>query len=140
MKKIYLLICLVTLFLIGCTDQVSDKKDLHMLSRVDAFPIVEGTKMEEFIVADEKELSSIREIFGQVQWTPGVEAEMARMEDFQLTLFYTYDENMPERLFEYKIWFNEDETATILSNVSRENFGGLEKDGAGKLKKILSVD
>ncbi|MBM7621053.1 hypothetical protein JOC95_002926 [Bacillus tianshenii] len=140
MKKIYLLISLVTLFLIGCTDQVSDKKDLQMLSRVDVFPIVEGTKMEEFIIVDEKELSSIREIFGQVQWSPDVEAEMERMEDFQLTLFYTYDENMPERLFEYKIWFNEDGTATIISDVARENFGGLDKDGAGELKEILSVD
>ncbi|WP_417899762.1 hypothetical protein ABN702_05590 [Bacillus haimaensis] len=91
MKKVYLLISLVTLFLIGCKDEVSDKKDLHMLSRVDVFPIVEGTKMEEFLIVDEKELSSIREVFEQVQWTPNVEAEMERMEDFQLTLFYTYN-------------------------------------------------
>lgn len=140
MKIIYLLICLVTLFLIGCTDQVSDKKELHMLSRVDAVPIEEGTKMEEFIVVDEKELSFIREIFGQVQWSPGVESEMERMEDFQLTLFYTYDENMPERLFDYKIWFNRDKTATLISNVASENFGKLDKDGAEELKEILSVD
>lgn len=140
MKRIYLLICLVTLFLIGCTDQVSDKKDLHMLSRVDVVPIEEGTKMEEFIVVDEKELSSIREIFGQVQWSPGVESEMERMEDFQLKLFYIYDEDMPERMFEYKIWFNKDETATLISNVARENFGELDKDGAEELKEILSVD
>ncbi|MGD6834494.1 hypothetical protein ACQCT5_20250 [Sutcliffiella halmapala] len=140
MKKVFLLISLVTLFLIGCTDQVSDKKDLQMLSRVDAFPIVEGTKREEFIIVDEKQLSSIREVFRQVQWSPDVEAEMERMEDFQLTLFYRYDENMPERLFEYKIWFNEDGTATIISDVARENFGGLAKDGAGEFKEILSVD
>ncbi|MFE7060876.1 hypothetical protein ACFVAD_01830 [Sutcliffiella sp. NPDC057660] len=140
MKKVYLLISLVTLFLIGCKDEVSDKKDLHMLSRVDVFPIVEGTKMEEFLIVDEKELSSIRKVFEQVQWTPNVEAEMERMEDFQLTLFYTYNENMPERLFEYKIWFNEDGTATIISNVARENFGKLDKDGAEELKEILSVD
>jgi len=135
-----MLISLVTLFLLGCTDQVSDKKDLHMLSRVDVFPIVEGTKMEEFILMDENELSSIREIFEQVQWTPNVEAEMERMEDFQLTLFYTYNENMPERLFEYKIWFSEDGTATIISDVARENFGELDKDAAKELKEILSVD
>jgi len=135
-----MLISLVTLFLLGCTDQVSDKKDLHMLSRVDVFPIVEGTKMEEFILMDENELSSIREIFEQVQWTPNVEAEMERMEDFQLTLFYTYNENMPERLFEYKIWFNEDGTATIISDVARENFGELDKDASEELKEILSVD
>ncbi|MCA1320663.1 hypothetical protein LC085_12140 [Bacillus tianshenii] len=140
MEKKFLWIILVTLFLIGCTDQVSDKQDLPMLSRVDVFSIVEGTKMEEFIIMDEKQLSSIREIFGQVQWYPDVEAEMERMEDFQLTLFYTYDENMPERLFEYKIWFNEDGTSTIISDAARENFGGLDKDGAGEIKLILSVD
>lgn len=140
MKKVYLLISLVTLFLIGCKDQVSDKKDIHMLSRVDVVPSAEGSKIDEFIVVDEKELSSIREIFGQIQWTPNVEAEMERMEDFQLTLFYTYNENMPERLFEYKIWFSEDGTATIISNVARENFGELDKDFAEELKEILSVD
>ncbi|MEH7178053.1 hypothetical protein [Neobacillus vireti] len=63
---------------------------------------------------------------------------MARKEDVKATLFFKYDENMPERLFEYQIWFNQsNDTAMIISSNVKEGYGTLDKENAQALEKIL---
>lgn len=45
---------------------------------------------------------------------------------------------MPERLFEYLIWFSQsNNTATIISNNVKEGFGTLDKEDAHTLENIL---
>ncbi|WP_170840823.1 hypothetical protein [Oceanobacillus limi] len=61
---------------------------------------------------------------------------MAKKEDVLVTLFYTFDENMPEKLYKYRVWFNGNGNATIISNNEEEGYGSLEEDSL-KLKNIL---
>lgn len=62
---------------------------------------------------------------------------MVKKEGALVTTFYTYDENMPERLYEYKIWFEENDTVTIISNKEDEGYGRLDKENAQNLQNIL---
>jgi hypothetical protein len=66
---------------------------------------------------------------------------MSRSEDLKTTLFLKYDENSPERLFEYQIWFNlVEDTTIILSNHEEEGYGTLDKENAKVLEAILLHD
>jgi len=49
---------------------------------------------------------------------------------FSATLFYTVDKNMPEKLYEYRIGFNENGTITIISNNEKERYGTLDKENS----------
>ncbi|QGS68236.1 hypothetical protein CV093_05220 [Oceanobacillus sp. 143] len=46
---------------------------------------------------------------------------MERKEDALVTLFYTLDENEPERLYEYRVWFNDNNDAEIFSNHEKKD-------------------
>jgi len=129
-KRIF--ICLFVFILIGCTDEVPKEFSLDQLTRID---VVE--KNEVMIISDEKTLSIIREVFKEIKWNPNKEAKMTRKEDIKITLFYTFDPNMPERLIEYRIWFHDDNTATILSQNEKEGYGMVEKEKSDILKDIF---
>lgn len=47
-------------------------------------------------------------------------------EDVLAILSYIYDKNMPERLYEYRIWFNVNDTGTFISNNEKEGYGMLD--------------
>jgi len=66
-----------------------------------------------------------------------VKPEMARKEDLLVTLFHTFDKNMPKRLYKYRLWFNTDDTATIISDNSTQGYGTLDKDNTDALKRAL---
>ena len=72
-----------------------------------------------------------------MKWEPNTEAKMARKEDLLVTLFYTVDKNMPERVYEYKIWFNQNETATMITNHENEGYGTLDQHNSRNLKNVL---
>ncbi|MDR7075793.1 hypothetical protein J2Y03_000781 [Neobacillus niacini] len=104
---------------------------------------MEGVKADEsyeeaFMITDLETVDVLRKAFKQVKWEPNVEPKMAIKEDVKATLFFKYDENMPERLFEYQIWFNQsNDTVTIISNNVNEGFGTLDKENAQTLENIL---
>lgn len=79
---------------------------------------------EERIIASSEKLQTIEQVFEQIKWSPKTEAEMARKEDVIATFFIQEEKNMPERLYDYQIWF-EGETATIISNKENEGYGRL---------------
>ena len=64
-------------------------------------------------------MALLEKTFEQIEWEPNKKADMSRKEDVMLTFFYSVEKNMPERLYEYRIWFNS-ETATIISNEKNE--------------------
>ena len=73
-----------------------------------------------------------------MKWQPNAEPKMVRNEDVKATLFFKYDENMPERLFVYQIWFIQSNgTATIISNNEKEGLGTLDKENAQELETIF---
>lgn len=130
------------MFLIGCINKVPNKFDLKQLTRIDIEEVnSDGSYEESVMITEEKTLEIIRKIFKQIKWEPNVESKMAREKDVKATLFYKYDENMPERLFDYQIWFNQNnETATIISNNEKEGYGNLDTENAQALENILLND
>ncbi|MEH7113789.1 hypothetical protein V7124_15555 [Neobacillus niacini] len=138
--NIYLIISMVFLmFLIGCSNNGSKEVNLNQLTRVDVEVVKADESYEEAVmITDVESLEVVRKSFEHIKWEPNVEPKMARKENVKATLFFEYDENMPERLFTYQIWFNQsNDTATIISNNEKEGFGTLDKENAQILEKIL---
>jgi hypothetical protein len=127
------------MFLIGCTTKVPSEFNLNQLTRIDVEVVKADESYDEAVMITDKEtIGMLRKTFRQIKWEPNAEPKMARKEDVQAILFFKYDENMPERLVEYQIWFHKsNHTATIISTNENENFGSLEKDHAMTLEKIL---
>src|SRR5690606_29840890 len=110
---------------------------LKQLTRVDV-QIFSGDNIEnEKIITDEENIKTLREIFTKIVWKENVKAQMARKEDVKATLFFTFDKNMPERLVEYFIWFNEGDASGTIIDREKHSLGKLNKDDAQKLKDIL---
>ena len=117
----------------------SKEFNFNQLTRVDV-EVGKGDESyeEAVMITDEETIDVLRKIFKEIQWEPNAEPKMARMEDVKATLFFEYDKNMPERLVEYEIWFNQSNgTATIMSNNEIEGFGTLDKDHAQTLERIF---
>jgi hypothetical protein len=131
MKKMMIFTFLLLFIVSACSKQeVSTKKD--ELSRIDV------RKINEVITITDKEtLTTMTNSFDHVKWQPNVEAEMARKEDLLVTLFYRFDKNLPERLYTYRIWFNVDDTATIISDNTTQGYGSLAKDHTEAIKREL---
>lgn len=127
------------MFIVGCTNKASEEFNLDQLTRVDVEVIKEDDSYEESVmITDEYTVDALRKAFKQINWDPNVEPKMVRKEDAKATLFFKYDKNMPERLFEYQIWFNQsNNTATIISNNEKEGYGTLGKEHARTLEDIL---
>ncbi|WP_428907972.1 hypothetical protein [Niallia sp. Krafla_26] len=136
---VYLIISLIfAAFLTGCTNKTPKEFHLDQLTRVDV-EVVNGNKsdQEDVMITDEETIDIIRKTFDHIKWEPNVQPSMDRKEDVKATLFFKYDENMPDRLFEYQIWFNQNNTATIISNNEKEGYGDLDKVHAQTLKNIF---
>ncbi len=121
MKKLAILTIILMLFLIGCSPDFQPE-----LTRVDVQKITkDGMKDgEERIIASKDELQTIDQVFDEIKWSPKTKAEMARKEDVLAIFFIQEEKDMPERLYEYRIWF-EGESATIISNKEQEGYGRL---------------
>ncbi|WP_079508590.1 hypothetical protein [Mesobacillus jeotgali] len=121
MRKLTIITMLLMMFISGCSSNFEPE-----LTRIDVQKINEdGTNDgEERLIADKKVLQSIEHAFSKIEWSPKTKAEMARKEDVIVTFFIQEEKNMPERLYEYRIWF-EGDTATITSEKENEGYGRL---------------
>lgn len=134
MKKIISLTFLFvsSLLLVACSEKEEP------LTRVDVQQVnEEGNAGEVVMITAQEKIDMISKSLKHVKWEPNTKVSMARKEDVFATLFYTYDENMPERPYEYRIWFNENETAEIISNNEKEGYGTLDKENSQNLKNAL---
>ncbi|TKH03527.1 hypothetical protein FC682_17510 [Peribacillus simplex] len=134
MKKIinFTSLFVFMVLLVGCIEEKGQ------LSRVDVQKIdTEGKYEDVVMITDRESIELLRQAFEQIKWDDKV-VKMARKPDVKATLFYNFDENKPERLYEYEIWFNESAgTVTIISNNENESYGELDKDNAQALKNIF---
>ncbi|MDM5281817.1 hypothetical protein [Peribacillus frigoritolerans] len=120
------------LLLVGCMGE-----DKRQLTRVDVQKNDAEEKYEEaLMITDKESIELLSEAFKKVKWDNRM-VKIARKPDLKATLFYTFDENMPERLVEYEIWFNKNGTATIISNNENKSYGELDKESAKTLINIL---
>lgn len=132
--------CLIfAMFLAGCINKAPNKVNLNQLTRADVEVVKEdGSYEESVMITDKKTVDIIRKAFKQIKWNPNAEPKMARNEDVKATLFFNYDKNMPERLYEYQIWFEQNnDTATIISKNEKEGYGTLDKQHAQALETIF---
>ncbi|WP_243459248.1 hypothetical protein [Metabacillus bambusae] len=88
-------------------------------------------------MTEEEKIKALREVFAKIEWEQNVKAQMARKEDVKATLFFTFDKNMPERLFEYFIWFNQGNASATIIDREMNALGTLDKEDAQTLKDIL---
>lgn len=120
------------LLLVGCMGE-----DKEQLTRVDVQKNDAEEKYEDaLMITDKESIELLSEAFKKIKWDNRM-VKIARKPDLKATLFYTFDENMPERLVEYEIWFNENGTATIISNNENKSYGELDKESAKTLINIL---
>jgi hypothetical protein len=120
MRKIIIGLFVFILFGAGCASVEPE------LTRIDVQKISEEgmNDGEETIIASKERLMKIQRAFDEVEWSPRAKAEMSRKEDVLATFFIQEEKNMPERLYQYRIWF-EGETATIISEKENEGYGRL---------------
>lgn len=119
------------MLLAACSGQGDERLTRVDVQKVDKEGNYEAAKM----ITDKETIDLLKSSFEKVKWELRTKAEMARKEDVLATLFYTFDKNMPERLVEYRIWFNANGTLTIISD--QEGYGTLHKGEAKNLKNNL---
>jgi len=123
---------LIIMFLVACSEQSKGE-----LTRIDVISLFEEKDIEYHIQLEE-ELTLVENAFQKVNWQPNAEPKMSKEPDVEAVFFYTSDENMPERLVNYKIWFTQgNDTATIISDHPNEGFGTLDKGNAESLKDVF---
>jgi hypothetical protein len=128
----------ILLFFILPLITACSSKDYENLTRIDIQKVnPDGDYEDTVIITDNETIEELKSIFIQIKWEPNIQAEMARKENVLVTLFYTLDENMPEKLYEYRVWFNGNGNATIISNNEEEGYGSLNEEDTLKLKNIL---
>jgi hypothetical protein len=124
MKK-WFIILMVLIGLVGCNNE--------KLVRVD-YQIGENHSGEHMITEEER-VQTIASIFGEVKWE-NAKVEMSRKKDMLLTFFYQNDLNEPERLEEYKIWFNKGMFTEIV-DLNKNRYGKLDESDAVKLREAI---
>jgi hypothetical protein len=130
MKKIVIFLFILTL--IGCNQLEETKsKDMKFLSRID-IAFLNG---EQRMILDNAVIDQIRPIMEQIKWEKQNTISISDRASAQITLFYLFDKNMPERLETYVIWFKQ--TGAILYNQEEDLYGKLDQNQSNVLKNIL---
>lgn len=120
------------IILVAC----SEKEE--QLSRVDVKKVNEKGNYEDVIlITDKEQIVLISNILERVSWEPNADVELSRKEDVLANLLYTFEKNKPEKLYEYKFWFNKNETTTIINTNEKERYGTLDKENSQSLKNTL---
>lgn len=138
-RLVCLFISLTTLFLIGCSNEAPKDFDLDQLTRVDIQEAIPQSETDFSIIMEEKDLDIIRETFKEVQWEPGAMVDIRPDRKVEAVFFYTYEKNMPERLFEYQVYLKEG-YISLQSEKQEEGYGTLNKEQGEKLKELLFKD
>lgn len=106
------------------------------LTRVDLLDVESG---EVVMMTNQDQVDGLKSFLDEIKWQQNVKAEMARKEDKMLTLFYQFDKNMPERLYEYRVWISENnESVTVISNNEIHGYGELSGTKAKEFVEILA--
>jgi len=130
------LILVLGVILVACSEKEDEKEG--ELTRVDVQKVNEEGNYEDVItITDQGKLDLVKKTLEHVEWEPNTKPKMATKEDVLATLFYSFDKNMPERLYEYRIWFEANETATIISSNEKEGYGNLDKGNARNFKNMF---
>ena len=127
-----LLVCTV----LGCSNKHKN------LTRIEYIQMsTNGTYSDTEIVTDKKKLEKIERIFSKIKWEENVAVKRKRIADIKATLFYEEDKNMPERLYEYEIWFHSDINKVVLiGDNDKQSYAMLNKELSKELKELLNYE
>lgn len=131
------------IFIYGCNNANNNVsfetsgQDLNQLLKVDVQKLnLDSSNSKYVTITDKENLILLGKIFGEIEWHRNIEVEMERREDYTISLFYELDKSgNPKVIVEYLIWFNTDETATII--LKDGTYGTLDKENVQVLKEIL---
>ena len=133
-KKALVLVFLFVFLLFGC------QSEFGKLTRIDV-QVKDESIVKDLHIQDADKINRIKDIMKKVNWDPKTNVEMAREEDVLITFFFDYDKQMPERLIEYRIWWNQSKgSAIIVSSDEDEGYGKLDKEKSNELEKRLMED
>lgn len=108
------------------------------LTRVDIQQVGNDESIEEEkMIVDLVTLDSIKSLLEEIHWETKSKPDLEGSEDLIATLFYTQEEDMPDQLYLYKMWFNPDDSLSIVSNNEDEGYGTLDEEYADKLKILF---
>jgi hypothetical protein len=133
MKRLAILTMILIVFMTGCNSGFQPQ-----LTRVDVQKLTkDGNKVGEERIASKDELQTLEQAFQKIKLSPKTKPEMTRKEDVLAIFFIQEEKNMPESLYEYRVWFD-GETATIISSKENEGYGRLtDKTEVRDLKSAL---
>lgn len=117
MKQLAIFIVLLLIVLTGCSNKQLTRIDINKVGDHE-------NENAERIVSDKTKIEAIENSFSKVNWEPNTKASMERIEDVRVVFLIQEEKNMPEKLTEYKIWF-EGNSATMISSNPEESFGRL---------------
>ncbi|MUK88279.1 hypothetical protein GMD78_07735 [Ornithinibacillus sp. L9] len=128
LRKTILWIPILSLFIVsGCANNEMDWNDL---TRLDV-----QVGEEDLIITGSETVHEVRKIFSSIKWEENVPTVINGNEDIKVTLFFQFDKNMPERLVEYLIWFDQQDQLAIVKNNDENLYGVLEN--VNLLKHLL---
>ena len=96
-----------------------------------------GVPEEKVTVKEDDILKEIMSILDKTSWDRTIQVSWARSEDVRATLFYKLKEEEPVTDYEYRFWFNEEDSVSILSFNLDENVGKLDPEYGKRLKQLL---
>lgn len=114
------------------------QKEDDVITKANVIIYTGGKTSSEKEITDIKTLESLQRVREQIKWNRYIEVKMARQEDAKLVIFKQGKQQMPEKVIQYRIWFEHtDVGATIISNDPAENVGTLNKNNAKTLEDII---
>ena len=129
-KKALVLVFLFVFLLVGCLGGPGE------LTRIDVLAF-----NKEMHIQDAEKINRIKSIMKEVDWNPNKIYDMSREEDVKAIFFFDFDKNLPERLVEYEIWWNQSNGSAIIgSSEKEEGYGTLDKEYSEELEKELMED
>ena len=137
MRKLFLMFSFV--LLASCGREVQQHFETIQRATIESVGNTDKIETEEVMIFNAEELENIQNYLVQIDWQPNIKPEMARYEDIYLKLFVEVEQNMPERIDEYRIWFEQDHSITILSTVEKEGFGRMPAQYAKPFQQLLQT-
>ncbi|QKE73453.1 hypothetical protein HPK19_11845 [Arthrobacter citreus] len=122
--------------LLGC---INKQKNLTRIEYIKMS--ANGTYSDTEIVTDKKKLEKIERFFSKIKWEENVAVKSKRIADFKATLFYEEEKNMPEKLYEYEIWFHNDiNKAVLIGDNDKQSYVMLNKKLSKELEELLNYE
>ena len=132
--QLFIFIGIIITLLVACSSKET------YLTRIDVQLVNQDESLqEESMIIDIVTLDSIESLFQEIEWDKEIQEENARKEDILLTVFYSEDENYKETLHLYRLWFETDNTITIIRSDNKEPYGKLNEENSIKLKNLLLI-